>query len=109
MTRKESRIIPVIIDTDLGFDDINAILYLLKHPEISIKAFAVSCGLTEVEVGTRNLLRLLDHLGRRDIPVITGAKTPLSTNHTFPKAWRERSNNFYGLNLPETNQKPAEP
>jgi len=108
MTHKESRIIPVIIDTDLGFDDINAILYLLKHPEISIKAISVSCGLTEVEVGTKNLLRLLDHLGRRDIPVITGREIPLSTKHTFPRAWRERSNNFYGLNLPETDLNPAE-
>jgi inosine-uridine nucleoside N-ribohydrolase len=108
MTPKESRIIPVIIDTDLGFDDINAILYLLNHPDISIKAISVSCGLTEVEIGTRNLLRLLDHLGRRDIPVITGAKTPLSTNHTFPREWRERSNKFYNLNLPETDLKPAE-
>ena len=45
---------------------------------------------------------------RGNIPVITGLKTPLLVEHTFPKAWRARSNNFYKLKLPETKLKPCE-
>ena len=102
------KMINILIDTDVARDDIGAILYLLKHPEVSIKAMSVSCGLTYIDVGADNLLRLLNHLGGRDIPVITGAKTPLKTDHTFPPKWRNCSNTFFGLDLPETDLKPFE-
>jgi pyrimidine-specific ribonucleoside hydrolase len=108
MESRKSKTIPVIIDTDVGKDDIGAILYLLKHPNISIKAISVSCGLTYVEVGAKNLLKLLDHLGRRDIPVVVGREKPLACDHSFPPEWRETSKFFFGLRLPKTDLNPAE-
>lgn len=98
----------IIIDTDVAPDDIGAILYLLKHPQISIRGITVSCGITYIESGVNNILQLLDYLGISDIPVAGGKTTPLLTNHSFPTLWREGSLNFFGLNLPSTDLQPSE-
>ncbi|MHA2296093.1 MAG: nucleoside hydrolase [Candidatus Hodarchaeales archaeon] len=100
--------IPIIIDTDVAPDDIGAILYLLKHPSISVRAITVSCGVTYVNTGVNNMLRLLDYLGNRNIPVAAGKNAPLYTNNTFPAQWREGSEGFYGLDLPLTDLQPSE-
>ncbi|MHA2363801.1 MAG: nucleoside hydrolase, partial [Candidatus Hodarchaeales archaeon] len=99
--------IPVIIDTDVAPDDIGAILYLLKHPRISVRAITVSCGITYIDAGVNNVLQLLDYLEIHNIPVAGGKTTPLNTNHAFPPLWREGSENFFGLNLPQTNLQPS--
>ncbi len=100
--------IPIIIDTDVAPDDVGAILYLLKHPKISVRAITVSCGVTYVKTGVNSILQLLDYLGIRDIPVAAGKDTPLYTNHSVPTQWRETSAGFYGLDLPQTNLQPPE-
>lgn len=98
----ETEIIPVIIDSDGAPDDVYAILYLLKHPRISVRALTLSCGVSYVEEGAQNFVRLLSYLDYNDIPVAAGKETPLYVNHSFPTPWREGSNDFYGLNLPPT-------
>ncbi len=77
--------IPVIIDTDMGADDIMAILYLLQRPDARVQAITVSgTGLTHCTPGTRNALALLARVGAHDIPVACGRERPLQGNAQFP-------------------------
>jgi inosine-uridine nucleoside N-ribohydrolase len=98
---------PVIVDIDADPSDLSALLYLLRHPSISVKAITVSCGITYIDEGVVNVLRLLDFLGIDDIPVAGGSDLPLEVNHTFPVDWRQGSINFYGVNIPQTNLQPS--
>src|SRR6185295_2025949 len=81
----------VIIDTDVGFDDLLGILYLLNFPDdIDIQAFTVVNGLSSVSNGAQILTLLLAVLDRK-IPVFTGltqtATSPAVPN-AFPVEWR---------------------
>ncbi|MFX0079891.1 MAG: nucleoside hydrolase, partial [Candidatus Hermodarchaeota archaeon] len=57
--------------------------------------------------GVANVLRLLDYVGFRDIPVAAGKETPLVGDNAFPEAWRAGCYNFYGLELPVTDLHPS--
>jgi inosine-uridine nucleoside N-ribohydrolase len=48
---------------DVDTSDTNAFLYLLKHPFISVQAITVSCGVTFIDAGVENPLRVLDYSG----------------------------------------------
>ncbi len=100
-------VVPVIVDMDVDPSDTPALLYLLKHPGVSVRAITVSCGITYIEEGVANVLRLLAYLGIRDIPVAGGKATPLAGDNAFPTAWRDGSYNFYGLDLPPTDLQPS--
>jgi pyrimidine-specific ribonucleoside hydrolase len=95
--------IPVIIDSDGAPDDVYAIVYLLKHPDYEVIGLTLSCGVSYVQEGAQNFVKMLDYLGHLDIPVAAGKETPMYVNHTFPTLWREGSYNFYGLELPDTD------
>ena len=104
----ENETIPVIIDSDGAPDDVYAILYLLRHPRVSVLALTLSCGVSYVNEGTQNFVGLLSYLGYDNIPVAAGKETPLYVNHTFPNPWREGSKNFYSLDLPTTEDKVSD-
>ncbi len=92
---------PVIIDTDVASDDWMAILYLLQHPGVVIKAITVTgTGEAHSEPGTRNTLGLLSLAGQPDVPVAFGRETPLCGNHAFPDRVREMVDNAFGIALP---------
>lgn len=75
-----------IIDTDMGFDDWAAVVYLLKQP-VTIDAITVDCqGETHCPMGAYNAERLT-HLMHRDVPVAYGQSRPLS-QYDFPAAIR---------------------
>ena len=59
----------VIIDTDAGADDLMAVAFLLSRPDIRVEAITVVNGNADVSAGGRNVLRLLELAGRRDISV----------------------------------------
>ena len=97
-----SETLSVIVDTDMGEDDMRAILYLLKHPNVEVKAITVTgTGEAHCEPGMRHALGLLALHGEENIPVACGREIPLAGNHTFPNAWRQNADNLYGLSLPE--------
>ena len=71
--------IKVIVDTDAGVDDSAAIAWLLsqkQHP-IDLLGITTVAGNTSVENVARNVLTILDKVGRQDIPVLLGAAQPL--------------------------------
>ena len=79
---------PVIIDTDLSFDDYVALLYLLRYPGLEVRAITVVNGTVHVRHGVENARRLLSFAGRAEIPVAGGPDKPLIGQHTFPALWR---------------------
>ncbi len=94
----------VIIDTDAGSDDLMAIAFLLSRPEIHVEAITVVNGEAHVHAGGRNILRLLELAGRRDVPVYLGRDTPLAGNAEFPAEWRRVSDELPGVTLPDATR-----
>ncbi|MCE7733667.1 MAG: hypothetical protein GPJ54_02235 [Candidatus Heimdallarchaeota archaeon] len=99
--------ISIIIDTDLAPDDFGAIIYLLAHESVTVKAITASLGLSYIDAGVSNVLKLLDHLGYDNIPVAAGQTTPTAGDNSFPDGWRDASNNFFGVVLPNTDLQPS--
>ncbi|WP_029318946.1 nucleoside hydrolase [Butyrivibrio sp. AE3004] len=66
----------VIIDCDPGIDDSLAIMLSLNSPEIEVIGITIVAGNSPVELGFKNAKRILNFLGRLDIPVFAGADRP---------------------------------
>jgi pyrimidine-specific ribonucleoside hydrolase len=79
---------PFLIDTDLSFDDLIALFFLLLHPQIEVRAITVVNGVIHVKHGVENARRLIALTGQRSIPVAGGLERPLSGDHSFPGGWR---------------------
>ena len=82
---------PVIIDTDMGSDDVMAIALLLSHREIPVEAIIVVNGLAHVPAGAANARRLVQASGRASVLVMEGRETPLQRTADFPHEWRDSS------------------
>lgn len=67
----------IIIDTDPGIDDAQAIAFALAHPEIELLGLTSVFGNAAVEVTTENALRILEVFGQPVVPVAAGASDPL--------------------------------
>lgn len=67
----------VIIDCDPGIDDALAIMLALNSPEIEVLGITTVVGNVPVEVGTKNVLKILKQMNRLDIPVYAGCDQPL--------------------------------
>ena len=67
--------VPVILDTDIGgdIDDTWALLMLLGSPQLDLKLIVTAVDDTEAK--TRLVAKLLEKVGRTDIPIGTGVKT----------------------------------
>ncbi len=68
----------VIIDTDPGCDDALAIMFAVRCGRFRIRALTTVCGNGPIELVTKNARYVLDALGKPEIPVFSGAKTPLN-------------------------------
>jgi len=92
---------PIIVDDDGSIDGVIALLYFLNNPAFDVRAVTISCGEAHPDLFSHHILRLLASLGRTDIPVGIGRDTPLEGNNAFPDPWRQNSDNFWGISLPE--------
>jgi pyrimidine-specific ribonucleoside hydrolase len=97
---------PLIIDTDVGVDDLMAIAFLLASPHVRIEAITIGTGLANTGAGAHNVLKLLALAGRDDIPVYVGRSTPLAGDRAFPDEWRALSDELPGVDLPEPRGAP---
>ena len=93
--------LPIVVDTDLGADDITALALLLRSAAVDVRAITVSgTGLVRCPVGARHVRRMLVDLRVRDRPVGCGRGDPGPDGLAFPQHWRSASDTFYGLQLP---------
>lgn len=67
----------IILDVDTGIDDAVAIMFAVKHPDISVKAITCVDGNTSIENVVANTFAVLDLLEADDVPVAAGAREPL--------------------------------
>jgi len=67
----------VILDCDPGHDDAIALLLALGSPEINLLGVTTVAGNQTLEKTTANAIRVLDHVGRTDVPVAAGVPRPL--------------------------------
>jgi purine nucleosidase len=66
----------IIIDTDPGIDDAQALCYAFGHPELDVVALTTVFGNVSVETATANALKLCDLCERHDVPVAQGHGVP---------------------------------
>ncbi|MFI0467876.1 nucleoside hydrolase [Saccharopolyspora sp. 5N102] len=64
----------LIVDCDTGIDDALALLYLLRDPDVDIRAVTTVFGNIDAVTAADNTLRVLELAGRPDIPVAIGAR-----------------------------------
>lgn len=102
---------PFIIDTDMGVDDVIAIMYLLKNPAVDVKAITIAAdGNAHCMPALQNALGLLKLSKNKLIPVACGQSKPLKGNHRFPKQILLESDTLAGTSSllpfvnPERNQ-----
>ena len=67
----------VILDTDPGHDDAVALLLALASPELELLGVTTVAGNQTLEKTTANALKILEFVGRTDIPVHAGCERPL--------------------------------
>ena len=97
----------VIIDTDPGVDDAQALLFALFGGQFQIDALTTVFGNVPVDVGTQNALRLVEMAGGTEIPVYLGAAEPLVRRRLAfaPRVHGEKG--FGDLDLPAPKGSPA--
>jgi purine nucleosidase len=68
----------VLLFCDPGIDDSLAIMYALLNPKINVVGIVSSYGNVPQQQSIQNVAYLLKLAGREDIPIIAGARSPLS-------------------------------
>jgi purine nucleosidase/pyrimidine-specific ribonucleoside hydrolase len=102
LRRTNSRL-PVLIDTDPGLDDALALFLACASPGLEISGVTTVAGNIGLERVTENALKLLDFLGRADIPVIAGAERPLA-REPLPAADIHGEDGLGGIALPASSR-----
>lgn len=94
-TSARSNALPLIIDTDASLDDVMAILYLLRRPDVDILAVTVSgTGVARCSAGVSIALGALAVSGVEDVPVACGPEVPIEGTNAFPPGWRDAMDAF---------------
>src|SRR5438128_8773331 len=70
----------IVLDCDPGHDDAIALLLALASPEVELVGVTTVSGNQTVDKTTANALRVLEFVGRADVPVARGADQPLVRN-----------------------------
>ena len=91
----------LILDVDTGTDDAVAIMLAALHPALDLVACTTVNGNVEVEHCTDNTLRVLDHIGRADIPVYEALSRPLvRADFPIPRSVDDLAGKIHGKTLP---------
>ena len=98
---------PIILDCDPGHDDAIAIMLALASPEVELLAVTAVAGNAPLHHTQANAIRVLDHLGRSDIPVAAGADRPL-VQEPAPAREVHGSTGLDGPDLPPPSRDPVE-
>lgn len=97
----------ILIDCDPGHDDAIAILLALASPEVEVVGVTTVAGNQTLEKTTANAIRVLDFVGRDDVPVAAGANAPL-LREPFVAAYVHGETGLDGPDLPPPQREPVE-
>lgn len=90
-----------IVDTDVAPDDVIAMLYLLKQPNIHVEAITIeSDGNAHCKPALNNVKKMLQITHHDTIPIACGQPTPLKGSHKFPQQILKECDTLMGV-MPE--------
>ena len=95
----------ILLDCDPGHDDAIALLLALASPELDLLGVTTVAGNQTLEKTTANAIRVLDFVGRNDIPVAAGADRPL-IREPFIAAYVHGETGLDGPDLPPPQRAP---
>jgi inosine-uridine nucleoside N-ribohydrolase len=95
-----------VLDCDPGHDDAIALLLALASPEIELLGVTTTYGNQTLDKTTANALRVLELVGRTDVPVAAGAERPL-TRELLVAAHVHGESGLEGPTLPPAQETPA--
>ena len=92
---------PLIIDTDMGQDDLMALAWLLRDPSLDILAVTVSgTGLAHCGPGVDNLRAVIELMDAARPEIGCGPDITLAGGTPFPDEWRAFADQLGGVSLP---------
>jgi purine nucleosidase/pyrimidine-specific ribonucleoside hydrolase len=97
----------ILLDCDPGHDDAIALLLALASPEVELLGVTTVAGNQTIEKTTANAIRVLEFVGRGDVPVAAGAARPL-VREPFVAAYVHGDSGLDGPALPPPQAKPVE-
>jgi inosine-uridine nucleoside N-ribohydrolase len=95
----------ILLDCDPGHDDAIALLLALASPELELLGVTTVAGNQTLEKTTANAIRVLDFLGRDDVPVAAGAERPLVRDQ-YVAAYVHGETGLDGPDLPPPQRDP---
>jgi inosine-uridine nucleoside N-ribohydrolase len=98
--------IPILIDCDPGHDDAIALLLALASPEVELLGITTVAGNQTLEKTTVNALKILEFVGRTEIPVAAGAPRPL-VREPYVAAYVHGESGMDGPELPTPQTGPV--
>jgi purine nucleosidase len=96
----------VIIDTDPGVDDAFALLLAMRSLELNILAITAVAGNVPLTLTLPNALRMVEIAGRTDIPVASGAASPL-IRRLVTATYAHGENGLAGVDFPAPTLRPV--
>ena len=99
--------IPIFLDCDPGHDDAIALLLALASPEVELLGVTTVHGNQTLDKTTDNALRVLELVGRSDIPVARGADQPLLRD-LYVAAHVHGESGLDGPELPAATAEPVD-
>jgi inosine-uridine nucleoside N-ribohydrolase len=97
---------PILLDCDPGHDDAIALLLALASPELELVGVTTVSGNQTLEKTTANALRVLEFVGRGDMPVAAGAERPL-VRERYVAAYVHGETGLDGPELPPAQGSPV--
>ena len=96
----------IVLDCDPGHDDAIALLLALASPELELIGVTTVAGNQTLDKTTANAIRVLDFIGRHDVPVAAGADRPLLRD-VYVAAHVHGESGLDGPSLPEPTTQPV--
>jgi inosine-uridine nucleoside N-ribohydrolase len=97
----------ILLDCDPGHDDAIALLLALASPEVDLVGVTTVHGNQTLEKTTLNALKLLEFVGRTDVPVAVGADRPLR-REPFVAEYVHGESGMDGPALPQPTTAPVD-
>jgi inosine-uridine nucleoside N-ribohydrolase len=101
----EGTVTAILLDCDPGHDDAIALMLALASPELELLGVTTVAGNQTIEKTTTNALKVLELVGRTDVPVAAGAADPL----VRPRSVAAHVHGESGLDGPELPPPSARP
>jgi purine nucleosidase len=101
----EKKMKRLVIDTDPGVDDAQAILIAAAHPDAKIEAITTVCGNVPLHHTTANALKILD-VAELNVPVFAGCDRPLVQNDPERAAHVHGEDGLGDCGIPESSRNP---